>query len=114
MVESTTESFDSALAAYVMAEAEIQAATARRAAAKRAVVRARPPGVTSVEVTRRLKAAAVEASQLVQVMVTTDHGTPRLITLGHLSRSSVEDPGALVTEATSLMRASGVGSGRSQ
>ena len=113
MIDSTNDPFQNAIDEYVVAEVQIQAATARRDAAKRAVMRARPAGVTSVEVTRRLRAAAVEASQLVQVLVTKNYGAPRLITSGHFSLSSVDDPKALVTEATSLMRASGVTSGRS-
>lgn len=110
VVDVTNEPFDNALNAYVVAEAEVQAATARRDAAKRAVMRARPAGVTSVEVTRRLKAAAAEAEKLVQIMVTKDHGAPRLITLGHFSLSSVESPETLIAEVSSQLRSSGASS----
>lgn len=112
VVDSTTEPFESALAAYVVAEAEVQAATARRDAAKRAVMRARPAGVTSVEVTRRLKAAAAEADKLVQVMVTKDHGAPRSIVIDHVSLPNVSDTEAFFAAVTAQMRASGTASGR--
>ena len=58
MVDSTRATFDQHLAAYSAAEAELRAATARREAARLAVMRARPAGVTTLEVARRLRAVA--------------------------------------------------------
>lgn len=58
MVDSSRTTFDQHLAAYAAAEAELRAATARREAARLAVVRARPVGVTTLEVARRLRAVA--------------------------------------------------------
>lgn len=59
MVDSRTTCFDERLEDFARAEADLRAATARRDAARRDVVLCRPLGVTSVEVARRLKAAAV-------------------------------------------------------
>lgn len=112
VVDSTHQAFEHAVDAYVVAEAELRAATARRDAAKRAVMRARPAGVTSVAVTRRLKAAAIKAEQLVQVMVTKDHGAPRSIVIDHVTLPNVSDPEALMANLESVTRASGIGSGR--
>jgi hypothetical protein len=58
VVDSTRQTFEQHLADYAQAEADLQAATVRREAARLAVMRSRPTGVTSVEVARQLKAAA--------------------------------------------------------
>ena len=58
VVDATPSTFDQRLAAYAAAEAELRAATARREAARLAVIRSRPVGVTSLEVARRLRAVA--------------------------------------------------------
>ena len=57
MVDSSTQAFDDARMAYGAAEADVQAAVARRDSARRAVMRARPSGMTTLEVARWLKAA---------------------------------------------------------
>ena len=62
MVDSNRATFDQHLAAYAAAEAELRAATARREAARLAVMRARPAGVTTLEVARRLRAVAGSAA----------------------------------------------------
>ncbi len=108
VIDSTNDPFQKAIADYVVAEAEVQAATARRDAAKRAVVRARPAGVTSVEVTRRLKAAAVEAEKLVQIAVTKNRATSRSIVIDHVTLPEVKDRASLMGELDSLTRATGV------
>lgn len=110
VIDSSTQAFDSAIDAYVVAEAELQAATARRDAAKRAVMRARPTGVTSVEVTRRLKAAAVKADELVQVLVTKDRKEPSRIVMDHLHLPNVPDRETFVAEMERLARSNGVSS----
>jgi hypothetical protein len=58
VVDSTRTTFDQRLAAFAAAESDLRAATARREAARLAVVRARPAGVTTLEVARRLRAVA--------------------------------------------------------
>lgn len=58
VVDATHATFDQHLADYAAAEAELRDATARREAARLAVMRARPTGVTTLEVARRLRAVA--------------------------------------------------------
>lgn len=110
VVDVTNEPFDNALNAYVVAEAEVQAATARRDAAKRAVMRARPTGVTSVEVTRRLKAAAVEADKLVQVMVTKERKEPVRIVMDHVHLPNVHDREGFSASMEHVLRSNGISS----
>lgn len=69
VVDSTRHTFEQHLAAFAQADADLRAATARREAARLAVMRSRPAGVTSVEVARRLRAAADPAAMAA-------HGAP--------------------------------------
>jgi hypothetical protein len=56
MSETSTATFDRALADYGKAAAEAMAAVSRSADARRAVIRSRPAGMTSLEVSKRLRA----------------------------------------------------------